>query len=76
MQITNKEKFYINKCIIKMESNDKLKEIDIKNSTCYYFNYMIKIEDFGLANILIDEKAYKNILVYNISNKSLIDRFI
>ena len=59
-----------------MESNDKLKEIDIKNSTCYYFNYMIKIEDFGLANILIDEKAYKNILVYNISNKSLIDRFI
>ena len=30
-QITNQEKFYINKCIIKMERNDKLKEIDIKN---------------------------------------------
>ena len=26
--------FYIDKCIIKMETNDKLKEIDIKNCTC------------------------------------------
>ena len=26
--------FYINECIIKMETNDKLKEIDIKNCTC------------------------------------------
>ena len=29
-QITNQEKFHINKCIIKMESNDELKEIDFK----------------------------------------------
>ena len=27
----------------------------------------IKIEDLDLDNILIDEKSYKNILVYNIS---------
>ena len=32
------KKFYINKCIINMESNDKLKEINIKNRTCYYFD--------------------------------------
>ena len=56
-----------------MESNDKLKDIDIKNCTCYYFDDIIKIEYFYLDNILIDEKSYKNVLVYNISYKSLID---
>ena len=56
-----------------MESNDKLKDIDIKNCTCYYFDDIIKIEYFYLDNILIDEKSYKNILVYNIFYKSLID---
>ena len=56
-----------------MEGNVKLKEIDIKNCTCYYFDDMIKIEDFDLDNILTDKKSYENILVYNISYKSLID---
>ena len=55
-----------------MESNDKLKEIDIKNRTCYYFHDIIKVEDFDLDNILTDEKSYENILVYNISYKILI----
>ena len=32
---------------------------------------IIKVEDFDLDNILIDEKSYKNILVYGISYKSL-----
>ena len=40
-----------------MESNDKLKEIGIKNLTCYYFKDIIKIENFDLNNILIDEKS-------------------
>ena len=56
-----------------MESKNELKEIDIKNSTCYYFDDVIKAEDFHINNILIDEKLYENILVYNISYKSLID---
>ena len=56
-----------------MESNDKLKEIDIKNRTCYYFDDIIKIEDFDLDNISMDENSYENIFVYNISYKSLID---
>ena len=59
-----------------MESNDKLKEIDIKNCTCYYFHDIIKIEDLDLDNILTDEKSYENILVYNISYKNLIPKLL
>ena len=44
-----------------MQSNDELKEINIKNRTCYFFNDITKIEDFNFANILIDEKSYENI---------------
>ena len=32
-----------------------------------------KIEDLDFDNIVIDEKSYENILVYNISYKILID---
>ena len=43
-----------------------------KKNTCY-FDGIIKLEDFGLDNFLIDQKSYKNFLVYNISYKPLID---
>ena len=33
---------------------------------------LIKIEDFGFDYILIDEQSYENVLVYNISYKTLI----
>ena len=56
-----------------MNSNDEFKEMDIKNRKCYYFDDIIKIGDFELDNILIDEKSYENILVYNISYKTLLD---
>ena len=59
--------------LINVGRNDELKQINIKNCTCYYFDDILKIEDFDIDNILIDEKSYKNILVYNISYKSLID---
>ena len=39
----------------------------IKNCTCYYFDDIIKLEDFGLDNILINEKSHENILIYDIS---------
>ena len=55
-----------------MESKNKLKEIDIKNRTCYYFDDIIKIEDFDRDNILIDKKSSEKILVNNISYKNLI----
>ena len=31
--------------------NNELKKIRIKNSTCYYFNDIIKLEDFDLDHI-------------------------
>ena len=40
-----------------MESNDKLKEMDIKNHTCYHFDDTIETENFDPDNILIDEKS-------------------
>ena len=55
-----------------MMINDELKEINIKNHTCSYFDGIINFEDFDLNNILIDEKSYKNILIYNISDKTLL----
>ena len=55
-----------------MDSNHELKEFDIKNRKCYYFDDIIEIEDFDLE-ILIDEKSYENVLVYNISYKTLVD---
>ena len=50
----------------KLESNAKLKEISIKNRTCYYFDDIIKFQDSDLHNILKDKKSYESILVYNI----------
>ena len=51
---------------------NSLKEINSKNRTCCYFNEITKFEDFDLNNILIDEKLWKNISVYDISYKLLI----
>ena len=34
-----------------MESSNKLKEVDVKNRTCYYFDDIIEIENFDLGNI-------------------------
>ena len=55
-----------------MDSIDKLKEINSKNCTFYYFNDIAKIKDFNFDNILLDEKSHENILVDNISYKTLI----
>ena len=37
-----------------------------------YFDDIIKLEDFDLSNILTDQKSHKNILIYEISYKTLI----
>ena len=58
----NLEKFYINKCIIKM--NNKVKDMDTKNRTYCFFNVIINIENFNANNVKIDEKPYNNILIY------------
>ena len=44
----------------KMENNE-YKKVYIKIRTSYYFDDIIKLEDFDLDNILIDKKSYENI---------------
>ena len=40
---------------------------NIKNHTDYFFDDIINIKDFDPNNINIDEKSYKNILIYYIA---------
>ena len=51
--------------------NNEFKKFHIKNSTCYYFDGIIKSEDFDLRNILIDKKSNESILFYKVSYKTL-----
>ena len=43
-----------------------VEDMDIRNCTYYFFNVIINIENFDPNNIKIDEKSYKNILIYYI----------
>ena len=45
-----------------MESKDGLKEIFIKNRTCYYFDDIMEVDYFYYEDILLDEKLYKKIM--------------
>ena len=45
---------------MKMESKNELKEIDIKNLLCYYFDVIFSVDT------LLDKKVYENISVYDI----------
>ena len=45
---------------------NKCKDIDIKNRTYYFFNDIINTKMFDPNKIKIDEKLYKNILIYYI----------
>ena len=59
-----------------MENEDELKEIDIRNRTCFYFDDIIRARnrDICSTDLLLDEKLYKenleNILIYDISHKT------
>ena len=53
-----------------MKSKNELKEIDIKNRTCYYFYDIIRDRDIYSVDILLEEKIYENISVYEISYKT------
>ena len=44
--------------------SNKFRDIDIKNSTCYFFNNIIDIKNFDPNNINIHEKSYKDIFIY------------
>ena len=56
-----------------MESKHELKETDITNCMCYYFDDIIKDRNIYSIHILLDKKSYEtyeNMLVYNISYKT------
>ena len=42
--------------------SNKVKDINLKNQTHYFFNDMINIKDFDTNDIKIDEKSYKMFL--------------
>ena len=39
-----------------MESQDELKEVNIKNRTCYYFDDIVRVIDIDFNDILLNEK--------------------
>ena len=53
-----------------MESKDELKEISIKNLTCYYFDDIMGVIDFSFSGILLNEKLHENTLIYDVSHKT------
>ena len=58
-----------------MESKDELKEIDIENCTCFYFDDVMRAIDIDFSDISLNErwcKIYENILIYNISCKTTV----
>ena len=46
--------------------SNKVKDIDVKHCTCYFFNDIINVENFCPSIIKIDEKLQKVILIYYI----------
>ena len=53
-----------------MKSKNEIKEIDIKNRTCYYFDDIIIDRDIYSVDILLDDFLDENISVYDISYKT------
>ena len=47
--------------------SNNVKDINIKIHKYYFFDDIINIKDFDPNNIKIDEKSYKNILIYYIA---------
>ena len=52
--------------------NNEFKKVCIQNLTCCYFDDIIKLVDFDIENVLKNEKPHENILIYDISYKTLI----
>ena len=52
---------------------NNVKDINIKSHTYYFFDDIINIKDFDPNNIKIDEKSYKNIVIYYIAYVTIKD---
>ena len=53
--------------------SNKVKEIDIRNEAYYIFDGIINIKNSDSNNSKIDEKSYKNILIYYIGYVTIKD---
>ena len=53
--------------------SNNVEDINIKNHTYYFFDDIINIKDFDPNNFKIDEKLYKNILIYYIAYVTIKD---
>ena len=56
-----------------VKSKNEFKKVNVKNCAFYYFDDIMEIEDINVDNILLDEKSYKNILLYNTVYKEFMD---
>ena len=56
---------------------NEFQKVRVKNCTCYYFDDIIKLEDFDFDNTLIDEELHENHISYKtlIGPKPLCIRF-
>ena len=46
--------------------SNTVKDINMKNHTYHFFDDAIKIKDFDLNSIKLDEKSYKNSFLFTI----------
>ena len=53
--------------------SNNVKDINIKNHTYYFFDDIINKKEFDPNNIKLDEKSYKNILIYYIAYVTIKD---
>ena len=53
--------------------SNKIKDIHIKNRTYYSFDDIINIKNFDPNDIKIDEKSYKDILIYYVGYVTIKD---
>ena len=56
--------------------SSKVKDLDIKKRTYYFFNDIVNIKIFDPNKIKIDEKSYKNILIYYIELSCLHNKHV
>ena len=49
----------------------KVKQINIKNRTYYFYNDIIDLKDFDAKLLKIDKKSYKNIDIYYIGYSTI-----
>ena len=51
------------------------KEINIKNYTYYFYNYIVELKTFDSNDLKLDKKTYKGLDIYNIGYVTKISDF-